>query len=322
MSEVLKLNIGLDKSGRKYNCPQCGQKRFVKMFDFETKEYLPDEVGRCDRESSCGYHKTVKQYYSEKDSCYVPKIKIIEVKEEKVDFMPMEYILRSQNNYDSIDFGKYIISLFGKEICGKVFKKYNVGRSKFDVGKAIIFWQVDYLKRVRTGKIMKYNPNNGKRIQDEGTWKVLWVHSNIKDFNFKQCFFGEHLLNVYPTKTVGIVESEKTAILASIFIPDIVWLATGGKRGCKWREWSVFNVLENRDVILFPDRGCYIDWNKIAMETSNRMTCRITVSKVLEEIESTENIDGLDLADFLVIRKENKSWALNEIDGYPIMWDL
>lgn len=46
----------LDKSSKKYNCPQCPQKRFVRYFDEVTKELAPQQYGICDRKSSCGYH--------------------------------------------------------------------------------------------------------------------------------------------------------------------------------------------------------------------------------------------------------------------------
>ena len=50
----------------------------------------------------------------------------------------------------------------------------------------------------------------------------------------RQCLFGEHLLAYASSmaRTVAIVESEKTALIAALFIPDLVWLATGGMHGC------------------------------------------------------------------------------------------
>jgi hypothetical protein len=38
----------LDKSSKKFICPQCGKKRLVRYINMETKEYLPETVGRCD----------------------------------------------------------------------------------------------------------------------------------------------------------------------------------------------------------------------------------------------------------------------------------
>ena len=75
---------------------------------------------------------------------------------------------------------------------------------------------------------MLYDPGTGHRVKNP-TSKVMWVH-NLKlfeDFHLKQCLFGEHLLDGN-NGPVAIVESEKTAIIASMFFQDAVWLATGG----------------------------------------------------------------------------------------------
>ena len=66
---------------------------------------------------------------------------------------------------------------------------------------AVIFWQIDRENKVRTGKVMQYNPEDGQ------TSAVNWIHSILKrqrvlaeEWQLSQCLFGEHLLNVYPDK--------------------------------------------------------------------------------------------------------------------------
>lgn len=50
----------------KHSCPACGKaRRFTRYIDTDTGEYLHPDVGRCDREVKCGYHKKPKEYFEE-----------------------------------------------------------------------------------------------------------------------------------------------------------------------------------------------------------------------------------------------------------------
>lgn len=49
----------------RHTCPACGGKRCFSLYINEAGEPLSEDVGRCDHESACGYHKTPKQYFAE-----------------------------------------------------------------------------------------------------------------------------------------------------------------------------------------------------------------------------------------------------------------
>lgn len=53
--EVFKYT--LDKGSKKYLCPNCTKKTFVKYIETDTGNYLTDDFGKCDREQNCKYHK-------------------------------------------------------------------------------------------------------------------------------------------------------------------------------------------------------------------------------------------------------------------------
>jgi uncharacterized protein (TIGR02186 family) len=86
------------------------------------------------------------------------------------------------------------------------------------------------------------------------------------EFNLRQCFFGEHLLNQNKTLPIAIVESEKSALIASYYLPEFCWIASGGKYGC-FRDENL-TVLEGRKIVLFPDLGAFDQWNLKVEQTS------------------------------------------------------
>ena len=47
----------------RHTCPACGGKRCFTLYVDESGEPLSEIVGRCDHESSCGYHYKPKDYF-------------------------------------------------------------------------------------------------------------------------------------------------------------------------------------------------------------------------------------------------------------------
>lgn len=130
-------------------------------------------------------------------------------------------------------------------------------------------------------------------------------------------------MTLYPEKHVAIVESEKTAIICSVYYPNYVWIATGGINGCKWTERDVCKALEGREVVLFPDLNCFDKWSEKAKEIQSIVSCKIRVSSILEKNSTEEQRSkGFDLADFVLVTDKTFGIALTDEEGYPIIWDL
>ncbi len=215
--------------------------------------------------------------------------------EKPISLIPVEVFKKSLTNFDQNHFVQFLISRFGIDTANEMIGRYYLGSSKYWSG-ANVFWQIDINGKIRTGKIMLYSPIDGKRIKHPKDC-IQWVHNALKqvEFELKQCFFGEHLLKD-KTKTVAIVESEKTAIISSIYLPKFIWLAIGGKTNLTAERMK---VLHGRKVVLFPDLNCFDEWQIKAKELSKSMT--ISVSDLLERKATTnEKKAGLDLADYLL----------------------
>ena len=352
----------LDKSSKKYVCPNCNKKTFVYYIDKETSNYLTPNYGRCDREQNCNYHKAPKkgketyliEYLSLKEITdkaykltdlngiisYVPKSQILEKKKNSC-FITKWYLKTSTINYlnneckyfhnDTVPFvneaktikpplkfessfhslklqdeiiNKYKSNLLFDnlttflldnftfdEVDNVVCKYYLIGTNHF-WKNATIFWQIDNKEQIRGAKIMLYNEHTGKRVKEPYN-HINWLHKAIKkpDFNLYPCLFGLHLINEDYQKNIAIVESEKTAIILSLILPEFIWLATGGSGNFKF---ELLEPIKKRKCFAYPDKGEFKKWNRTAKELKEK-GFKIAVSDLLEQ---TEFSNGFDLADY------------------------
>ena len=216
--------------------------------------------------------------------------------EQPTSYIDNELMERTLSNYRINPLFVFLTGIIGKEETERIFRLYKVGTSKKWNG-ATVYWQIDRYGRVRSGKIMLYNLSDGHRVKEPHSY-VSWVHSelHLDNFNMKQCLFGEHLLSQYPSKPVAKVESEKSALIASHFMSDFIWLATGGIHGC-FKEESI-QVLKNRSVMLCPDLGAFEAW-KAKMPMLSAVCSKVIISEHLELVATEEQRkNGLDIADF------------------------
>jgi hypothetical protein len=287
----------------RYNCPNCNKTGvFTKYIDLRNNEYVNDIVGCCNRIIKCSYHYKPKQYFKDNNYSIDISAKPFVTTTQKKFFKPitsfidvkiMNRSLRCKTSNCFIDF---LSNHWSYEVAIELADKYNIGTSSIWPG-ATVFWQVDNQDKVRSGKIMLYHIESGKRIKKPFN-HINWVHKSLKliDFNLEQCYFGEHLLKYYPNKPIAIVESEKTAVISSVYLPEFLWLACGSANNL---NESKARVLKGRNVVLFPDLNCYDLWLSKSSKLKNLRSIR--VSKLLKDKASIgERLLGLDIADYLL----------------------
>jgi hypothetical protein len=308
----------------RYRCPDCQQrdKTFSLYIDTETGEQIHPSVGRCNRESNCGYHYTPKQYFQYNNISFdTPQPKVynhrpVTPQPKPVSFIPVEVFKASLKAHETNHFVQFLINLFGVEVASKLVSRYFIATSKHWNG-ATVFWQIDIKGKVRTGKIMLYSPTTGKRIKEPFN-HINWAHKAIKkpEFELRQCLFGEHLL-IDKTKPVAIVESEKTAIIASVYLAQFIWVAVGSLTNLNTEKCS---ILKGRTVILFPDLNGFEKWSNKANELSHLAI--FTVSDLLElKATEAEKKQGFDLADYL-IKYDYEAFAIPEPEPPPAVQPL
>ncbi|WP_372800894.1 DUF6371 domain-containing protein [Lutibacter sp.] len=279
----MNYQISLEKTSKKHVCPSCNKKRYVRFINNETNEYLDYNYGRCDRETSCGYFKKPNDLGLKTLSQNEP-IKLL-----PISTIQKSIIEASIKKYENNNLFLFLIKYFNSEQVSQTFKKYNVGTSKKWNG-ATVFWQLDEHHNFRTGKIMLYDTKIGKRVKKPHN-RISWAHKVLKinNFNLKQCLFGLHLVKEN-TKIIGLVESEKTALIMSLFLPEHTWISTGSKQNLKA---ELLAPLKNFEIVAYPDKGEYNDWNKKCNELIN-LGFNISCSQLVEKYSEKQ---GYDLAD-------------------------
>jgi hypothetical protein len=265
-----------------------------------TKKYLSDYTGRCNRVEKCAYHFTPKMYfekngYETDDFCTpVSKPKPIIKPPSCID---KKLMLASLTNYHQNNFAIGLTKYFPESLALEVLQRYYVGTAK---GNKTIFWQVNRLGQVRTGKVMQYNSATLKRVG-----LINWVHhiTKQKNFNLKQVFFGAHLL-IDKSRPVAIAEGEKNAIFGALYYPQYNWIAVGS---IEMLNVQKLDTLKGYQVTLFPDKGkAFEKWRKIA----DNACFNVHVNSVLE---NTDLKEGDDIADLVISIKKEQYLAGPEV---------
>ena len=286
----------------RYICPGCGHpKEFTLYLDEQNKPIAPN-VGKCNRLNHCGYHYTPRQYFSEhpwlkeqeERTRFTPTPAPV-VPTKPVQYLPLEIVERMNKRRGENNLYRFLCSRFQHEAVDATFDLYHVGSAlkwQYDGGLSTAFPQIDGQGRLHQIKVMVYNPKNGKRIKEGGDKIAYMGKQLLNDFNanLRQTFFGAQLLP--DAEKVGVVESEKTAMVCRLVLPQFTWVATGGCGGC----WSSVDasLLQGKQVTLFPDSGCEEKWEKQA-EKLRKWGISAKVSTICQG-----QPDNTDVADLLL----------------------
>lgn len=292
--ERTKYRFSLNHKGKKELCPACHKKRYVRFIDLSNGELIPEKYGRCDREDRCGYFLSPYHDGFAKDQIdpnYTPRFYLNQQVELPISYIDDRRVKPTLTINVFNPLFNYLCNKMDREKVANAFCDYRVGFVK----DWCIFWQHDFFGKCRSGKYIKYLKDGHRDKASVTTWehtrkdfgKEVYI-----EFNLKQSFFGEHLLANDPYKPVAIVESEKTAIIASVKHDGYIWLACGSKNGLSDYKMA---ILKNRKVKLYPDLGAYSEWYEKAVKF------KVEISDLLEKHATQEDREnGLDLADFLL----------------------
>ena len=222
----------------------------------------------------------------------------------------------------------YLSRYFDKDQIEKIFNLYKVQTSVFDKWKnACIFWRINRDGRKLAYKLIQFRIDDERAGHRDPKVSIL-QHSLVDNESGKRyCLFGLHLLNNpdNQNKPICIVESEKTAIIASIVYPDGLWLSTGSSRYLNKMNISDIPEEMKNNIILFPDpdlegnineeTGKPDDWyeRKRWFDKLEGATISGFMKKYVEDYKTeliqefgAEHYKEMDLADYIVRTKNKK----------------
>src|SRR5690554_663757 len=136
----------LQKGSKHILCPKCQKKTFKPYVRTGTDVIVDSKLfGRCERIQSCRYHR-----YPDTNDDWTPP-PFVYTPPKPIDYIPKELMEQSFSQFKNNSFFRYLVKIFGKEKAFELQEQFNIGTAKYG---GTIFWQVDGMGRVRTGKVM------------------------------------------------------------------------------------------------------------------------------------------------------------------------
>lgn len=257
-------------STKRYECPACGSKHAFARMVGES-----EECGHC---HSCGVtlfpksDKPRERYYYEEQA----PLKTYEVPADE-----FERLVVAGGFSDTLRTA-LVASI---PAAMRSLRDYKVVSFGLETG----FPLIDRGGKVHSIKIMGYGADL-HRIKTAPDGKPLpairWYHSGKlrERETFVTCAFGEHLIDNVQYDCIGVVESEKTAVIARALLPNILFLAVGSKSNLRT---LTYKGLDDKYLLFFPDKDGIGAWSEFVTEQQNQ---RWMVSEVCENLNEKEDI--------------------------------
>lgn len=251
----------------KITCPKCGTAKVFRCF-----QGIDRSFGICDRVNECGARLIPTTEI-------VPQIEENKVAQEKITLVyPSDKFCQTTIKNFSSNFHTFCIKTL--KITKEHLEKWNCGTIedktafvyKNKGGKYFNIVHIDYSE-------------NGKRNKE----KMPYSLSAKRGTKYPLCLFGEHLLR--DDKIICLVESEKTAIIASSVYTEFDWLATGGAN----------KLTDEKIDVLFGRKIYYLSDADIAGRENSTIKKLIAYELDYKNIHLfPEKSDGYDIADAII----------------------
>jgi hypothetical protein len=252
----------LSPTSKKYSCPDCGHKTFTPYIFSDNNEPVDTFVyGRCDRENSCGYHHNPAT-----DSDFTPQREIAPplVSPEVTQIFPSEETVNLITKRTRTMVSPFHVYCKSLGIPMDHLEKWGVYTDGAEEDLTAFMFRdqndkvcnIKYFKYTATGKRDKKFKSFSLKQPPHTPPQKKTQKSTVSKYLLP--LFGSDLLSPQEDgRIVVLVESEKTAVLASWFYKHFDWVACGSASGLGTGEGvpDDFKIksLYNRKVIWLAD---------------------------------------------------------------------
>lgn len=312
-----------DKTSKKFLCPECGKKKFVRYVDRETGSYLPSEYGRCDRDGDCAYFyhpyadgyakKVLSEEHPFATAVHIPGKRVIKPtngNRSRIAYIPFEILNRTLqlNRYPENVFMQNLLNRVRFPVTSddlaKVIAQYYLGTVAHGYRSgAVTFPFIDIENNVCAVQVKEFDEQNHTKGTDflhsiiekhylgKGKTLPTWLKAYKNADKKVSCLFGEHLLQKYPLNPIALVEAPKTAVYGTLYFGfpenpnNYLWLAVYNLSSLNLEKCK---ALKGREVYLFPDLSkngtAYNLWSSRAEEFNRKLPgTRFVVSDFFEK---------------------------------------
>lgn len=190
--------------------------------------------------------------------------------------------------------------VFGANATAEVIRLYQLGTfpatGRYD---DVMFPLINKHGRILDIKVQAYECDE-RSDRFFHSFKCYWLgkKANEEAEFAHEALFGEHLLPLFPSKTVVLVESPKNACVGAAVYPQYLWVAAGNK--CMLKR-EVLEVLRGRKVVVYPDNDAFDEWQQ-------KLRSMQDIALFKCEHSHDESEKG-DIADYLIKRTLSARWA-------------
>lgn len=257
-------------------CPCCGKREFKALINNTGESFFYNgcridagepivinglEYGKCERKNNCGYNEILTPsdvFKGGRSEGYAIEAPTAPTQPKAIiNFNADPKVQQTQEQWriERNALFQYLSSLFGYSNVMGAFNRYHVG-VEFDF---VYWWIVDEANNYCNAHLMAYKPD-GHRNKEDNQYSEDWHFSKMgrkgiideSRTDWKRCLFGSHLLTDPSNdgKAVMIFEAEKSALIASMWFPEYICIAT--------QSSGNFNAvklgsLRGREIIVMPD---------------------------------------------------------------------